>query len=53
MKRLAVYCGSNNGTDPAYREAALALAQAMTQHLLDLGYGGSDIGLTGASSKAI
>lgn len=53
MKRLAVYCGSNNGTDPAYREAALALAQAMTQHHLDLVYGGSDIGLMGAISQAI
>ncbi|MCW8884803.1 MAG: TIGR00730 family Rossman fold protein [Motiliproteus sp.] len=47
MKRIAVYCGSNAGTDPAFLESTLALADAMANADLDLVYGGSNNGLMG------
>jgi uncharacterized protein (TIGR00730 family) len=52
MKRVCVYLGSNPGTDPAYAQAADALAQELTRRGLGLVYGGSDVGLMGRLANA-
>jgi uncharacterized protein (TIGR00730 family) len=47
LKRLAVYCGSATGTDPAFAQATRATAKAMVDHEVDLVYGGGRLGLMG------
>ena len=47
LKRLAVYCGSATGTDPAFADATRATAQAMVKSGVDLVYGGGRLGLMG------
>ncbi|MEH6628149.1 MAG: TIGR00730 family Rossman fold protein [Motiliproteus sp.] len=47
MQTVAVYCGSNPGTDPAFGVATVALADALAALNLDLVYGGSHHGLMG------
>ncbi|HET6941368.1 MAG TPA: TIGR00730 family Rossman fold protein [Sphingomicrobium sp.] len=47
LKRLAVYCGSATGTDPAFADATRATAEAMVKSGVDLVYGGGRLGLMG------
>jgi len=47
VKRLAVYCGSAPGSDPAFAEAARALTREMAARGVDLVYGGGRLGLMG------
>jgi hypothetical protein len=42
-----VYCGSSPGRDPAYREAAVALARTLAERGLGVVYGGAPVGLMG------
>jgi predicted Rossmann-fold nucleotide-binding protein len=35
--KVAVFCGSSSGTDPAYVEAAKALGRALAEQNIDLG----------------
>ncbi|PHI19556.1 TIGR00730 family Rossman fold protein [Lewinellaceae bacterium SD302] len=44
---LAIFCGSNPGTDPAFAEQAIALADRMTEKEIDLVYGAGSVGLMG------
>src|SRR5687767_14056019 len=53
MKRLAVYCGSSMGTDPAFAETARALGQAMAARGVGLVYGGGRLGLMGVVADAV
>lgn len=45
--RLAVFCGSGIGKDPAYREAARETGRLMAQKNIGLVYGGASIGIMG------
>ena len=47
IKRLAVYCGSAPGAEPAFAEATRATAAAMVGRGVDLVYGGGRLGLMG------
>jgi uncharacterized protein (TIGR00730 family) len=47
VRRVCVYAGSNPGTDPAYAEAAQALAGTMAERGIGLVYGGGKVGLMG------
>jgi len=47
MKRIAVYCGSNTGIKPVYREECLKLAAGLCSRRIGLVYGGGNIGLMG------
>lgn len=47
MKRLCVYCGSSNGNDRRFAEAAAALGNVMAAEGIDLVYGGGRAGLMG------
>ena len=53
MKRLAVYCGSSMGNDPAFRAAAQALGEAMAGRGVGLVYGGGRLGLMGVVADAV
>ncbi|MGZ8351040.1 MAG: LOG family protein [Allosphingosinicella sp.] len=53
MRRLAVYCGSSIGTDPAYAETARALGVEMALRGIGLVYGGGRLGLMGVVADAV
>ncbi|SFW71025.1 hypothetical protein SAMN02927921_03530 [Sinomicrobium oceani] len=48
MKRITVYCGSNDGLDPMYKAQAYLLGQTLAQRDIELVYGGAQVGLMGA-----
>ncbi|MEO5640794.1 MAG: TIGR00730 family Rossman fold protein [Sphingomicrobium sp.] len=52
LKRLAVYCGSASGTDPAFAEAARTTGHALARRGIDLVYGGGKLGLMGIVADA-
>src|ERR1700691_2048480 len=51
-RRVAVYCGSADGNDPAYLAEARALGAAIAAAGLGLVYGGASVGLMGAVANA-
>ena len=53
MKRLAVYCGSSMGADPAYADTARALGHEMARRGIGLVYGGGRLGLMGVVADAV
>ena len=53
LTSLAVYCGSNPGTDPAYRESAASLGRVLAERGISLVYGGGHVGLMGAVADAV
>jgi hypothetical protein len=52
LQRVAVYCGSANGNNPAYLTEAVALGEAIAAAGLGLVYGGASVGLMGAVADA-
>ncbi|MGA2847730.1 MAG: TIGR00730 family Rossman fold protein [Terracidiphilus sp.] len=52
VRRVAVYCGSANGNDPAFLAEAQALGAAIAAAGLGLVYGGASAGLMGAVADA-
>src|SRR5689334_10053125 len=53
LTNLCVYCGANEGADPAYAEAADALGKAMAEAGVGLVYGGGSIGLMGVLARSV
>ena len=53
MKRLAVYCGSSMGSDPAFAETARLLGQEMARRGIGLVYGGGRLGLMGVVADSV
>jgi uncharacterized protein (TIGR00730 family) len=53
MKRIAVFCGSSAGSDPAYVQAADALGALLVSQGIDLVYGGGNVGLMGRIADAV
>jgi len=51
-KNVCVYCGSGEGRDPAYVEAAGVLGRSLAEHGYGLVYGGGSMGLMGTVAKA-
>ncbi len=51
-RRVAVYCGSANGNDPAYLVEAQALGKAVAEAGMGVVYGGANVGLMGAVADA-
>jgi uncharacterized protein (TIGR00730 family) len=47
LKKIAVYCGSNMGSDDEFRTAAEGLARTLAEAKLTLLYGGGKVGLMG------
>jgi len=52
IRRIAVYCGSAPGNDPAFLADALELGRAIARAGLGLVYGGASVGLMGAVADA-
>jgi uncharacterized protein (TIGR00730 family) len=50
---VAVYCGSNKGTDPAYAQAADSLGRTLAARGISLVYGGGHVGLMGVVADAV
>lgn len=53
MKSVCVFCGSNFGTEPAYRRAAVELAEILVDRGLTLVYGGGNVGLMGILADTV
>lgn len=53
MKSIVVYCGSNPGTNPVYKEVARELGEKMAQRRIRLIYGGGNLGLMGAVADEV
>ncbi len=53
MKRIAVYCGSSPGKNPAYKEAAVSLGKILADRNITLVYGGGSVGLMGILARAV
>ena len=52
VRRVAVFCGSSNGTNPAFAAEARALGAAIAAAGLGMVYGGACVGLMGAVADA-
>ena len=52
VRRVAVYCGSAEGVDPAFLFEARRLGEAIAAARLGLVYGGANVGLMGAVADA-
>jgi uncharacterized protein (TIGR00730 family) len=53
MKRICVFCGSQVGTNPLYRQAAQELGHLLVQRGYGLVYGGGHVGLMGVIADAV
>jgi len=51
-RSVCVYCGSREGSRPAYREAALETGRMLARNGWRLVYGAGDVGLMGAVASA-
>ncbi len=52
LRRVAVYCGSASGNDPAFLAEARALGRAIALAGMGVVYGGANVGLMGAVADA-
>jgi uncharacterized protein (TIGR00730 family) len=53
VKRVCVFCGSNTGSRPEYRDAARHLARALAARGIGLVFGGGRVGLMGVIADAM
>lgn len=53
MNSVAVFCGSREGADPLYLQAAKDLGRTLAAKNIELVYGGSSIGLMGAVADEV
>ena len=52
FRRICVFCGSNPGVNPAYKNAAAGLGRLLAERKIELVYGGGNIGLMGVLADA-
>jgi len=53
IRRVCVFCGSNSGNRPVYRDAARSLGALLVRQKIGLVYGGGRVGLMGAIADAV
>jgi uncharacterized protein (TIGR00730 family) len=53
MKNICVYCGSNFGVNPRFREAAIELGGELVNRGIGLVYGGASVGIMGTIADAV
>lgn len=53
LKSICVYCGASMGADPAYADAARALAAVLVEQNIALVYGGGKVGLMGVIADEV
>lgn len=52
-KRICIYCGSRNGSRPAYDQAARDMGAALARRGIGLVFGGGRVGLMGVLADAV
>lgn len=52
FRRICVFCGSNLGINPAYRQASADFGRILAARAIELVYGGGNIGLMGILADA-
>jgi uncharacterized protein (TIGR00730 family) len=53
LASVCVFCGSNFGRDPVYRQAAKAFAELLVERGMTLVYGGGNVGLMGVLADTV
>ncbi|GIP43535.1 cytokinin riboside 5'-monophosphate phosphoribohydrolase [Paenibacillus sp. J45TS6] len=53
MRKIAVFCGSSDGTSVEYKEGAKRLGQELARRNIGLVYGGASVGVMGAVADAV
>lgn len=53
FRRICVFCGSNLGISPVYKDAAVTLGRLLAARGIELVYGGGNIGLMGVLADAV
>jgi uncharacterized protein (TIGR00730 family) len=53
FRRICVFCGSNLGITPVYRDAAVALGRLLAARGIELVYGGGNVGLMGVLADTV
>jgi predicted Rossmann-fold nucleotide-binding protein len=53
MKRICVFCGSNEGANPQFRQAAEAVGVFLARRNIEVVYGGGRIGLMGVVADTV
>lgn len=53
LNRIAVFCGSSMGDDPAFSSSAMNVGKTLAQNNIELVYGGAKIGLMGAVADGV
>ena len=53
MKRICVFCGSSNGSQPVYAQSARTLGVVLASNGIGLVYGGGNVGLMGVVADAV
>lgn len=53
MKNIAVFCGSNTGVSPIFKQAAHELGSKLAEKNIGLVYGGAKVGLMGAVADSV
>jgi uncharacterized protein (TIGR00730 family) len=53
MRRVCVFCGSNEGARPEYAAEARALGAELAARKIELVYGGGSVGLMGVLAEAV
>lgn len=53
IRNVCVYCGSGDGRDPIYREAADRFGRILAENGIGLVYGGGSLGLMGTIAKSV
>jgi predicted Rossmann-fold nucleotide-binding protein len=53
MRRVCIFCGSNNGARTVYVDAADAMGAALARRRIGLVYGGGRVGLLGVVADAV
>ncbi len=52
LKRICIFCGSNEGLNPIYKEKAEEMGELLARKGIGIVYGGGSIGLMGAIAEA-
>ncbi|WP_181295709.1 TIGR00730 family Rossman fold protein [Pseudomonas sp. Q2-TVG4-2] len=52
LQSICIFCGASTGTNPIYREAAIAMGQTLAANGIRLIYGGGAVGLMGVVADA-
>ena len=53
FRRICVFCGSNLGITPSYRDATAVMGQLLADRGIELVYGGGNIGLMGILADTV